>query len=587
MLLPSSRYQCPVWTKLGPFWSPRQLNLQNDVISKTERPKYSTYPGISHLTMAGLLFVAMAPQPGLSLDQFHEWYNNEHGPTRLRMPHMFTNGLRYRATDGQDPEFLAIYDVTNMSLLETPTYTELREHRSPREAETIGQVNVNRRFLDLVGSQQSPSFVPAEQLTDADAAGRVLIAVEVSLQDTPDAEAETIRWYTEEHNPMLSKIPGWLRSRIYRTPAKIEGASTSPVKIITLHEYEKVNGLDGPEHHSAMSTPWREKVFSSFIADKARRTYEIFYIFGPGPRELESLSHLPQNASFKTLDNMISTTAGDSAVISAFVTAPDGLHIPYQLEGNPSADAPTVAFSNSLLTSLHMWDPLVALLKTARPDLRILRYDTRGRHSVPEPPVPATLDMLASDLATLLSALRIPKLHALIGVSMGGATTLKCALKYPSLVDRFIACDFNVSSSDANTAAWKDRIAVAESPEQGIAALAKVTVSRWFHEYTMSDRKPVAEWMTQMVAENSVQGFRWSCQALWGYDMREEMKGCAVKGLFVVGDGDGKGALVKAMDGFKGSLGREGAELKVVERAGHLPMCENPEGFWEAVRDFL
>jgi pimeloyl-ACP methyl ester carboxylesterase len=55
----------------------------------------------------------------------------------------------------------------------------------------------------------------------------------------------------------------------------------------------------------------------------------------------------------------------------------------------------------------------------------------------------------------------------------------------------------------------------------------------------------------------------------------------------VVGDGDGKGALVKAMDGFKGDLGPKGCELKVVPTAGHLPMCESPEEFWEAVGRFL
>ena len=51
----------------------------------------------------------------------------------------------------------------------------------------------------------------------------------------------------------------------------------------------------------------------------------------------------------------------------------------------------------------------------------------------------------------------------------------------------------------------------------------------------------------------------------------------------VAGEGDGKGALVKAMDGFRGGLGPDGTELAVVPDAGHLPMCENPQGFWEVV----
>ncbi|KAK1761554.1 Alpha/Beta hydrolase protein [Echria macrotheca] len=541
-------------------------------------------------TNKGLLHVTMEPQLGLSLDQFHEWYNNEHGPTRLRLPHMFTNGLRYRQTDGQTPTFLAVYDVTDMAHLETAVYTDLRANRSPREAATIGQVDVNRRFFDLVGEQKSALFMPIEQLTDDEAAGLVLVNVEVTLKEGVDqqkAEEDIVAWYQDEHIPMLAKVPGWLRSRIYRTPSRIEGDVATPVRIVTLHEYAKDNGLGGPEHKASMDTPRRTAVFNNYIGEKLRREYELFYVFGPGPRELAALSRLPSEASFISADGKIQTTAGPDPVISAFINTADGLTIPYRLEGNPSPNAPTVAFCNSLLTSLHMWDPLVAILKQKRPDLRILRYDTRGRHDVPTPPVPATLDMLADDLETLLTGLRIPKLHALVGVSMGGATTLKFAIKYPERVEKFVACDFNVASSEANTKAWKERIAVAEGPDGGIKKLAGVTVERWFHPATMTDKKDVAEWMTGMVGENSVQGFRWSCQALWGYDMKEEMKACMVPGLFVVGDQDGKGALVKAMDGFKGLLGGKGGELKVVLGAGHLPMCEAPEGFWGAIEGFL
>ncbi|KAK4120419.1 alpha/beta-hydrolase [Parathielavia appendiculata] len=550
-------------------------------------------------TEPGMLYVTMQPREGLSLDQFHEWYNNEHGPTRLRLPHIFTNGLRYRATDGQQPHFLAVYDVTSMAQLETPTYTELRANRSPREAATIGQVNVNRTFLDLVEMQQSPLFVPIEQLTDADADGLVLVSVTLSLKTGVEGAEEAVtKWYREEHIPMLSKIPGWLRSRVFRTPSVIEGGSSrsnSKVSIVTLHEYAKDNDLGGPEHKAATSTPWLDDIFANYVADKQRRTYELFYVFGPAPRELHALSRLPPTSDFSTSTpdgNIISTSpsasgAGDAA-INAFIKTSDGLTIPYRLEGNPSPQAPTVAFCNSLLTSMGMWDPLIALLKSNRPDLRILRYDARGRHNVPgSPPVPATLDMLADDLAALLSALRVPRLHALVGVSMGGATALKFALKYPGRVGRFVACDFNVKSSDANTAAWKERIALAEGPDGGIRKLAGLTVERWFHPHTMAEKKDVVSWMTDMVAANSVRGFRYSCQALWDYDMRDEMKNNTVPGLFVVGEGDGRGALVKAMDGFKGLLGPSGAELKVVPLAGHLPMAESPKEFWDGIAGFL
>lgn len=528
------------------------------------------------MSTPGVLYVTMQPKPGLPPAQFHEWYNNEHGPTRLGLPQIFPNGLRYQATDGKEPTFLAVYDVTSMSHLETETYTRLRANRSPREAETIGQVDVKRYFWDLVLAKQAPLFVPIETLTDDEAEGIVLVAVEIGLKEEAGAEDELKKWYDGEHIDKLAKVPGWLRSRLFKTSSLEKGV---PASFIALHEYAKENGLGGAEHKASMDTPWRVKVTDKYASLTGRRVYSLFYVFGSGPRDLASLSRLPAASStFQSADSKTTTTNDPAPVITSYVTAADGLFIPYRLEGNTDPKAPTIAFCNSLLTSLHMWDPFVEILKAKRPQYRILRYDTRGRHAIPSPPVPATLDMLADDLSALMQALRIPKLDTLIGVSMGGATSLKFALKYPSKLDRFIACDFNAASSPANTAAWKERIAVAETslPDgaAGITKLAGVTVERWFHPDTMAKKPDVVKWMTDMVAANNIEGFRYGCQALWDYDMKGQMKECKVPALFVVGEGDGKGALVKAMDGFKGLLGEEGVKLAIVPEAGHLPMCE-------------
>ncbi|CAJ2512004.1 Uu.00g076290.m01.CDS01 [Anthostomella pinea] len=540
------------------------------------------------MSSPGMLYVTMQPKPGLPIQQFHEWYNNEHGPTRLRLPQIFGNGLRYQATDGKEPSYLAAYDVTSMSHLVTETYTSLRANRSPREAETIGQVEVKRYFWDLVSTYQSPLFIPVEQLTDDEGEGIVFVAVELKPTEADGAEAEIKKWYDEEHAAMLSKVPGWLRTRLFRTSTLESGVPTS---IIALHEYAKDNGMGGPEHKACL-TPRRDEVFGKYATLASWREYSLFYIFGPAPRDLLNLSQLPSASStFKAADAKTVTSNTPAPTITSYVTTPDGLSIPYRLEGNPDPKAPTIAFCNSLLTSLHMWDPLVDILKQKRPKYRILRYDTRGRHSVPSPPKPATLDMLADDLSHVLEALRIPKLGILIGVSIGGATTLEFALKYPSKLEKFIACDFNAASSPANTSAWKDRIVVAETPlddgAPGIKKLAGQTVERWFHPATMQKKQDTVQWMTDMVAGNDVEGFKYSCQALWDYDMKAQLKDCEVPGLLVVGEGDGKGALVKAMDGFRGAVGEEGVNLVVVPEAGHLPMCEEPEGFWNAVDNFL
>ena len=60
------------------------------------------------------------------------------------------------------------------------------------------------------------------------------------------------------------------------------------------------------------------------------------------------------------------------------------------------ADAPVVVFSNSLGTTLEMWDAQVRALAGR---WRVLRYDTRGHGRSPATGGSVTIETLADDLA--------------------------------------------------------------------------------------------------------------------------------------------------------------------------------------------
>jgi len=87
-----------------------------------------------------------------------------------------------------------------------------------------------------------------------------------------------------------------------------------------------------------------------------------------------------------------------------------------------------------------------------------------------------------------------------------------------------------------------------------------------------------------LVAQNSLEGFRRSVEALYAYDVREEMEGCPVRGLLVVGGEDG--VLPRTMAEMAKGLGGVAA-LQVVSGAGHLPMVEEPGEFARVVGEFL
>ncbi len=85
----------------------------------------------------------------------------------------------------------------------------------------------------------------------------------------------------------------------------------------------------------------------------------------------------------------------------------------YVLEG--PENAPVVLFSNSLGTSLEMWQPQRDALI---PHYRILRYDVAGHGASPPSGQPDSLAQLGRQVLSLLDALAIERVH-FCGISMG------------------------------------------------------------------------------------------------------------------------------------------------------------------------
>lgn len=534
-------------------------------------------------------------------------YQNEHGPNRLRLP-FCNNGFRYRATDIENqtgskekPEWMAIYDFDELEWLTREPYQKLRSApvQTQRERDTMKQIFVDRKSYDLLGEWTGSDFKDLQKVEN-EGEKNVMIAVSFVLQDGEGKEEELKKWYEEEHVPLLQKVPGWRRTRRFVTSyLDIQANSSLQKEFLALHEYAPQNGLGGPEFQKATTTEWCDKIYSSVVKDRKRRTYDLYYTFGAAQRDLASLS-APETVRaeseyglFKTYPSHV--TSEKRAVIESAITTPDGVNLAYRLEGSTDPSAPLLVLSNSILVDYGIWDDFVENLIQLAPHYRILRYNTRGRTTLPPNSTsPITVDVLADDVLTLLDALRA-KTASIIGVSLGGATALNAALKYPHRISSFIACDTNAFAPPTNAKAWNERVAMASA--EGLTSpdgtpivgeeLAEITTRRWFVADNYADAKlsPKLARVKEMVKTNSLPGFRDAVRALHEYDIREKMAAYRGKGAFLVGAEDG--VLPKTMkENMAEKLG-EGVELKVVEGAGHLPMVERPEEVARFVAGFL
>ena len=539
----------------------------------------------------GILYVKMQPAASLSTDEFHDWYNNEHGPLRLRLPYC-RNGFRYRATDKETPEWMAIYDFEDTAdLANKESYTKLRLPgvASQREFEVKSHVLIDRRMYDLVETKQSADFKKVDDVRNT-GEGNAVIAVSMTVKPGQDMK-NLEQWYSEEHIPLLAKVPGWRRSRRYLTSAVDDSGK---MEHLALHDYAPDNGVGSSEEYkAATNTSWREKVMQDLVDEKSRRQYDLFYTFGPCPRDLTSLVTDWSYTDSKTRTKPASP--GTWGIIESYITTRDGVDIPYRLEGSSDPNAPLIVLSNSILVDWGIWDDFVeAFLSSPENEkYRVLRYNTRGRSKdCGEQTV--SLKILTSDVISLLDALRVPRAAAIIGVSLGGATTLNAALEYPDRVGAFISCDTNAKAPPSNTKAWGERIEVAE--KEGAQAesgeklvgeqLAEMTVRRWFvkESYDGGDVEAKIRRVKGMVHNNSLDGFKKSVEALYEYDIKEEMKKASVKAAFVVGSGDG--VLPDTMKEMSTEYGK-GAEYVIVDGAGHLPMVEKPKEVASFASKFL
>ncbi|KAH7091372.1 Alpha/Beta hydrolase protein [Paraphoma chrysanthemicola] len=556
----------------------------------------------------GILYVTMQPKEGLPEAQFHDWYQNEHGPNRLRLP-FCKNGFRYRANDLENqpgskekPEWMAIYDFDELEHLTREPYLKLRSApaQTQRERDTMKQIFVDRRNYDLLKEWKGDDFRDLQKVEN-EGQKNVMVAVSFQLQDGSDKEEELRKWYDEEHVPLLQKVPGWRRTRRFVTSyLDLESGHRKETEYLALHEYAAQNGIGGPEFQAAITTKWCDKIYKDVVKERKRRVYDLYYTFGAAQRDLKSLASketIPaESTDGLTKSHPSHTTSNKGPAIESFVTTPDGVQLPYRLEGSTDPDAPLLVLSNSILVDYGIWDDFISYFSQLTNDkYRILRYNTRGRTALPSSSIsPVNIDVLTTDVITLLDALRV-KQASIVGVSLGGATALNAGLSHPDRISAFIGCDTNAFAPPSNATAWNDRVAMCEKEGAKTSSgdaivgqdLAEATVRRWFVKESYEDAelaKKIAR-VKDMVANNSLPGFSDSVKALHQYDIREKMAGYKGKGAFLVGAGDG--VLPKTMkENMADKLG-SGVELKIVEQAGHLPMVEKPEEVARFVADFL
>lgn len=241
-----------------------------------------------------------------------------------------------------------------------------------------------------------------------------------------------------------------------------------------------------------------------------------------------------------------------------------GVELHYELSG--PAEAPVVVFSNSIGTTLEMWDAQVPALSGR---YRCLRYDTRGHGRSEVIDRPAAIGDLAADLAGLLDALGIEKAH-IVGLSLGGMTAQAFAVSHPDRVAGLVL--MATAAHLPPPEGWEQRAQTV--CRDGMGAIVNAVIPRWFTPPFIESSAEAVAAIRERLLRNDPRGYAACCRAIRDMDLRNAIPAIKAPTLIIAG-ADDPATPVPMMEDIRARI--PDAEMVILPRAAHLLAIERAD----------
>jgi len=267
-----------------------------------------------------------------------------------------------------------------------------------------------------------------------------------------------------------------------------------------------------------------------------------------------------------------------------YATTPDNVRLYYEEVGQ----GVPILFVHEFASDHRGWEPQ---LREFGKRYRCIAYSARGYtpSDIPSDPKAYSYQHVMRDAVAVLDHLKIERAH-LIGLSMGGYTSLQVALNHPQRVrslvlagtgsgsERWYTQDFHKHSRELGDLFEREGSArVAETYGMGPSRVP----------FLLKDPRGFAEF-TRRLAEHDPKGSAHTSRGFQGarpslYDFAKEIAKLPTPTLIVVGDEDAR--CIEPSLFLKDTLPASG--LVMMPKTGHAVNLEEPDLFNAAVGDFL
>lgn len=253
-----------------------------------------------------------------------------------------------------------------------------------------------------------------------------------------------------------------------------------------------------------------------------------------------------------------------------------GVEIAYDDVGS----GPSVVLLHGYPFNRSMWRDQVEELRQHH---RVIVPDLRGHGESAVTPVPATMQNMAGDVASLLETLNVSR-ATIGGLSMGGYVALAFYRLFPLRVRSLVLADTR-SPGDSEEAKQAREQQAEKALKEGMEGIADALLPKLLAPETVAKRPDVVKRLRDIMVETDSEG---AAAALRGMAQRQDqtsfLSRIIAPTLIIVGSAD---ALTPVADAEL--LHREigGSRLHIIEGAGHVSNMDRPEEFNRALTKFL
>lgn len=252
-----------------------------------------------------------------------------------------------------------------------------------------------------------------------------------------------------------------------------------------------------------------------------------------------------------------------------------GASIRYEVSG----EGPAVLLGHSLLCGRWMWDGVAPRLAERH---RVINLEFRG-HGGSTAPAPFTLDDLVDDQLAVLDAEGVER-AALVGLSMGGMTAMRLALRAPERVGALVLIDSNAAAETRSNRLKYGLLALLYRRLGFNRLLVRSVAPIMLGRTTVASRPELVERLAARVREHQREPLIRAIRAVVGRTATGGLEAIRHPTLVMVGDEDRATPPPRSEDIHRRI---PGARLLRIPEAGHLSAFEQPDLVAAATLDFL